>query len=47
MTRNEILLGLLKSRLEPRFESLERDDSSHTADLKKCNDLVREIDCII
>ncbi len=45
MTKNEILLNLFKSRLEPRVESLERDNSSHSSDLKVCNDFVKEIDC--
>lgn len=44
MTRNEILLNLFKSSLEPRVESLERDNTSHSSDLKICNNFVKEID---
>ena len=47
MTKNEILETLLKSILNSRIESLERDEVSHIADLKLCNEIIKECDSII
>ena len=45
MKRNEILENLLKCYLIPRLDSLERNESSHTSDLKFSNDTVKDINC--
>lgn len=45
MKRNEILENLFKCHLITRLDSLERDESSHTNDLKFCNETVIDINC--